>query len=179
MTRFYNVGPEPIQIRSPEEIPDSLQEMSETVGCPRFLLGWREWLQLPDLDVPGIKVKVDTGARSSALHTANYEVYETPEGERVRFILHPIKGRSIERECDAAVLCRKDVKDSGGHGEWRPFIRTTATIGMFSWPIDISLTNREGMRFRMLLGRQALKGFFVVDPQFSYLMSRNLVHRYA
>ena len=127
----------------------------------------------------GIKAKVDTGARSSALHTAEYEIYETAAGDqRVRFVLHPIKGSQVVRECDAPVTGIREVKDSGGHAEQRPFITTTATIGLFSWPIDISLTNREGMRFRMLLGRAALKGYFVVDPDFSYLMSKSLLHCY-
>lgn len=179
MKKFYSINPEASAVTSSEDLPASLLAESEKIEVPRFLIGWREWLSFPDLEVPGIKVKVDTGARSSALHTAEYEVYHTTEGQqRVRFVLHPIPSRSAVRECDTEVIATKEVKDSGGHVETRPFIRTTATIGVFSWPIDISLTNREGMRFRMLLGRVALKGYFVVDPDFSYLMGKSLLHRY-
>ncbi|MGK0184958.1 MAG: hypothetical protein ACI9R3_000732 [Verrucomicrobiales bacterium] len=179
MKEIYNVEPEPIAVTSADQLPVALQVPSTSVDVPRFLLGWREWLQLPDLEIPGIKVKVDTGARSSALHTAEFEIYKTSTDEqRVRFAIHPIRSSSTVRECDAAVTGIREVKDSGGHIEARPFIRTTATIGVFSWPIDISLTNREGMRFRMLLGRAALKGYFVVDPDFSYLMSKSLLYRY-
>ena len=180
MEHFYSVGPKPVAVTSADDMPVLLREKSQAIDSPRFLLGWREWLQLPELGIPGIKVKVDTGARSSALHTAEFEVYVTSGGEqRVRFLVHPIRSSNVERECDAAVIGIREVKDSGGHMESRPFIRTIATIGMFSWPIDISLTNREGMRFRMLLGRAALKGYFVVDPDFSYVMSKSLLHRYV
>ncbi|MDA0814192.1 MAG: RimK/LysX family protein [Verrucomicrobia bacterium] len=176
---IYYVEPEAASVASLDDVPKALLETSRSVAAPRFLVGWREWLQLPEFDVPGIKAKVDTGARSSALHTAEYEMYESGDGEqRVRFVLHPIKGSQFVRECDAPVTGVREVKDSGGHAELRPFITTTAMIGVFSWPIDISLTNREGMRFRMLLGRAALKGYFLVDPDYSYLMSKSLLHRY-
>ncbi|MEZ5327605.1 MAG: RimK/LysX family protein [Verrucomicrobiales bacterium] len=179
MKPIYNVEAQSISVSSSADLPKPLLEMSRSVAASRFLIGWREWLVLPEFDVPGIKAKVDTGARSSALHTAEYEIYETAAGDqRVRFVLHPIKGSQVVRECDAPVTGIREVKDSGGHAEQRPFITTTATIGLFSWPIDISLTNREGMRFRMLLGRAALKGYFVVDPDFSYLMSKSLLHCY-
>lgn len=143
------------------------------------LVGWREWLSLPDLGVEAIKAKVDTGARSSALHTHEYEVYESPEGiSRVRFLLHPLRGRDgVEVQGDAAVVDFAEVKDSGGHRERRPFIRTIVRLGEIGWPVDLNLTNRESMKFRMLLGRTAIRGRFLVDSACSYLQSRELAER--
>lgn len=144
------------------------------------IIGWREWIAFPELDIPGVKAKIDTGARSSALHTHDYEVYDGDDGEkRVRFHLHPLRDRDdVELSCDAPVSDLREVKDSGGHAELRPFIVVNAQLGEFSWPIELSLTNREGMRFRMLLGRAAVKGHFLVDSSRSYLLGRILSKRY-
>lgn len=140
------------------------------------LIGWREWVALPDLGIAGVKAKIDTGARSSALHTHDYEIYETATGERrVRFHLHPLRTRSwLELECDAPVTGLREVKDSGGHVELRPFLTTTVTLGGIAWLVDLSLTNRESMRFRMLIGRAALRGRFHIDPARSYLLGKSL-----
>lgn len=118
-----------------------------------------------------IKAKVDTGARSSALHTHDYEVFQRDGADHVRFHLHPLRtSDSPELECVAPVSDYREVKDSGGHPERRPFIRTRAKIGDIEWDIDLSLTNREGMKFRMLLGRAALAENFIVHPSQSYLL---------
>ncbi len=153
-------------------------EIDEATKLPT--IGWREWLSFPDLGIPGVKAKIDTGARSSALHTHDYEIYESDNGEqRVRFHLHPLKDREdVELECDAPVTGMRVVKDSGGHAENRPFVTVVARLGEFEWPIELSLTNREGMRFRMLLGRTAVKGRFLIDTGRSYLLGRNLARRY-
>ena len=150
---------------------------SSSLSLP--LVGWREWLSLPDLGVEAIKAKVDTGARSSALHTHEYEVYETPEGEmRVRFVLHPVRGEEgVEVKGDSPVVDFAEVKDSGGHVERRPFVETTARLGDHEWPVLINLTNREKMKFRMLLGRTAIRGHFLVDSGRSYLQSRALAEK--
>lgn len=149
-------------------------------SAPLLVIGWREWVSFPDLAIPGVKAKVDTGARSSALHTHDYEIYETPGGEkRVRFHLHPLRNRDdVEVECDAPVTAVREVKDSGGHVELRPFLITTARLGSIEWPIELSLTNRESMRFRMLLGRTALRGRFVVDSGRSTLLGKSRAGRY-
>lgn len=145
----------------------------------RLVIGWREWISLPDLEIPGIKVKIDTGARTSALHTHDFEVFETPAGQRVRFSVHPLpRTDRVLVHCEAEVLDFREVTDSGGRKEARPFIRTRARLGRREWPIDLSLTNRETMRFRMLLGRQALAEDFLVDPASSYLVSKSLRRSY-
>ncbi len=139
------------------------------------LIGWREWLVLPDLGVPAIKAKIDTGARSSALHTHHYEIHQEGDVQMVRFWLHPFPhDPSIEVICHAPVLAFRDVKDSGGHSERRPFIRTRVLLGPYQWKIDINLTNRERMKFRMLLGREAINRRFRIVPESSYLLSPQL-----
>jgi len=143
-------------------------------------IGWREWLSLPGIGVPGIKAKIDTGARTSCLHTHDYEVIERPEGSVVRFHLHPLtRNDKIELTCEAPLIDYKHVKDSGGHQENRPFIKTLAKIGNIEWELELSLSNREGMKFRMLLGRQALAERFIVNPAASYLVGKNLKQEYG
>lgn len=145
-----------------------------------MLIGWREWLELPEIGVAGIKAKVDTGARTSALHTHDYTVYQRDGVDWVRFHLHPLpRNRDVELSCEAPVLAFREVKDSGGHAEHRPFILTPARIGGFEWPIELSLTNRESMKFRMLLGRTSLVPHFRVDPGRSYLIGRRPRRLYA
>jgi hypothetical protein len=137
----------------------------------RPVMGWREWAVLPQLDVPAIKVKVDTGAKTSSLHTYRMENFARDELEYVRFWIHPLQRRTdIEIICEAPVLDRRVVRDSGGHAEERYVIRTPLRIGRHEWDIDLTLTSREDMLFRMLLGRRAIvESNFLVDPRSSYL----------
>ncbi len=133
-------------------------------------VGWREWVALPDVHIPSIKTKIDTGARTSCLHTANYEIFEKDGKDWVRFTVHPIKDRNeVETHAEAAVTDYRVVRDSGGHEERRPFIKTKLLIGGESWSIEISLSNRENMKFRMLLGRTGLHKRALVDCASSYL----------
>ena len=132
-------------------------------------VGWREWIALPELGVPRIKAKIDTGARSSAIHAF---AIERPDPGRVRFGVHPTQKSDAEIWCEAEVLDERWVTDSGGHRELRPFIRTQVEMGEHRWPIEVSLSARDAMRFRMLLGRTALEGRFLVDADASFVMGR-------
>lgn len=144
------------------------------------IIGRREWLRLPDLGILGIEAKTDTGARTSALHTHDYETFLHEDGsEWVRFHLHPLTSTDdIMLTCEAPVLDFRDVKDSSGNAERRPFIESRAVMGDHEWSITLSLTNREGMKYRMLLGRVAIAGHFLVDCQKTHIQSDNLSSEY-
>ena len=134
------------------------------------LIGWREWLSLPALGIPAIKAKVDTGARTSALHTFHTETFRHRGGLFIRFRVHPVQRRAdVEVTCTAPVLDRRQVSDSGGHRETRYVVETPVQLGEKEWTIELTLTDRDSMLFRMLLGRTAIGGRFVVDPEASYL----------
>lgn len=147
--------------------------MSNVGDGAMMVIGWREWLALPELGIPRIKAKSDTGARSSALHVETLESFER-DGERwVRFTLLP---RSRKRRrvdvVEARVVDVRPVTDSGGNRQLRPFIRTELVIGTMRYPIEMSLTNRQAMLFPMLLGRTAMAGRLQVDPTGSFLLGR-------
>ncbi|MDB3910050.1 ATP-dependent zinc protease [Gammaproteobacteria bacterium] len=137
-------------------------------------LGWREWVQLPDLVDVSVKAKVDTGAKTSSLHAFFIEPYTRDGNPWVKFLLHPNQNdNDIEVECHAAVSDRREVSDSGGHKEKRYVIESSIVIGKDVLIAELTLTDRDSMSFRMLLGRNLLRGSFLVDSGSSFLMGGN------
>jgi len=134
------------------------------------LIGWREWVGLPDLSIEAVKAKVDTGASTSSLHAVDIQPFDQDGVPHVRFLVHPIQRRQRpEIACIAQVHDYRPVTSSSGHREERYVIRTKARVGTLSWPIEITLTDRDAMGFRMLLGRQALRRRFLVDSGHSFV----------
>jgi hypothetical protein len=136
------------------------------------VIGWREQIALPELGIPELKAKIDTGARSSALHAFDIETFQDGGKMMVRFKVHPYQ-RNSDRTilAQAEVIDQRDVRNSGGHTQLRPVIQTLVEIGQFAFPIELTLTNRDKMGFRMLLGRQAVRRRFLVDAGQSFLQS--------
>ncbi len=136
----------------------------------KLIIGWREWAALPELGVERIKAKIDTGARTSAIHAFDIEVSKKKGRDWVRFAIHPYQKDDTKIQmCTCPVLDIRIITNSGGAREQRVVIETQLSLGNFSWPIEVTLTNRDVMGFRMLVGRTAIKGQFLVDPGRSFL----------
>lgn len=152
---------------------------SKTVDDTRIVLGWREWAVLPDLCLPAIKAKVDTGAKTSALHAFEVEKFRRDGRDFVRFGMHPLQTtKDLVVECEARLIDERMVSDSGGHSEMRFVIETELVICQHQWSVELTLTNRDSMRFRMLLGRRAMENRAIVDPDASYLCGKLDPHAY-
>lgn len=133
------------------------------------IIGWREWVSLPELGINRIKAKVDSGARSSSLHAFGLEEFERDGINHVRFKVHPIQ-RKTNRfiEVEAKILEYREIRSSSGKASLRPVIVTPIKLLGFEWPIELTLANRNAMGFRMLLGREAFRGRFLIDAGNSY-----------
>jgi ribosomal protein S6--L-glutamate ligase len=139
----------------------------------KTIVGSEEWCGLAALHIPAIKVRVDSGARTSAIHAFNIKPFKRGGMPWVRFELHPLqKNITTTVECEAEVVDRRIVKNSGGSSEKRYVIRTPLTLGGKTWDIELTLTNRDSMGYRMLLGREAMEGRILVDPSASLSLGR-------
>jgi len=148
------------------------QSKSKLSSLPKTMVGWREWVSLPELNIKRIKAKVDSGARTSALHAFALRPFKQDNKHYIRFKIHPMQRKTDETvDCLAEVQDIRWVTDSGGHRERRYVITTMLTVGAETWPIEITLTNRDTMNFRMLLGRTAMKHRIIVNPALSFLVS--------
>ena len=166
-----------IEEASSIEVAANLGLPSNKRNARRIVLGRHEWVGLPDLGIPSIKAKVDTGARTSAIHAFELQTEEREDGLWVRFSVHPDQGSEARViVCQAPVADQRVVRDSGGHEEPRYVIETALQLGGVEWPIEVTLTSRDNMGFRMLLGRTAIRRRFVVDSARSYLIGKKPHH---
>lgn len=143
-----------------------------TLSPSKALAGWREWVGLPDLGVARVKAKLDTGARTSAIHAWNIALEgDEAAGAWIRFDLHPLqRDNSLVVPCRAQLVDIRDIRNSGGGRERRYVIRTQLALGETTWPIELSLTNRDQMGFRLLIGRAAVRDHLIVDPGRSFVL---------
>lgn len=131
---------------------------------PFMMVGWNEWCALPELHIPAIKAKIDTGAKTSALHAFNIHPFAHHGKHFVRFDLHPLQSNDkVVVTCRAAVIDQRYVMSSNGHKEHRYVISTTLRLGSSAWKIELTLSNRDPLKFRMLLGREALNHRVIID----------------
>lgn len=151
------------------------RQVRSTAAGRAFLpaIGWREWLSFPGLGIDAIKAKIDTGARTSALHAFKVTPFERDGRQYVAFSIHPNqRDQDTVLDCEAPVVDRRSVRDSGGHAEMRYVIEAEICIGQHHLMAEVTLTDRDSMQFRCLLGRTALKKTFVVDSGRSYLLGK-------
>ena len=146
---------------------------SSTSSDKQPFVGWREWVSLPQFDIVRIKAKIDTGARSSALHASNIKRFRRNDQSMVRFDICPTQhSRAGLVTVEAALLEMRSIRSSNGKAQVRPVIRTPVILGDRQWELELTLTNRDAMGFRMLLGRQALRKRFLIDPGRSYVQGK-------
>lgn len=139
----------------------------------RISIGWREWVRLPELGEFKIKAKIDTGARSSSIHAFQIEYFEKSGKTHVRFAIHPLqRDAKITIRTEAEVLEFREIRSSNGQLSKRPVIVTSVQMGEATWPIELTLANRDSMGFRMLLGREALRKRCLIDPGSSFYLGQ-------
>ena len=142
-------------------------------ATPLVIIGWREWLALPQLRIPRIKAKIDTGARSSSLHAFDLETFQDSGNPFVRFNVHPVQRRDdLSVSCEAPIHDIRSVRSSSGVAAERIVIQTAVMWMGETWTVDLTLADRAQMGFRMLLGREAIRSRMLVDPGQSYFGGR-------
>jgi len=136
-------------------------------------IGWREWVGFPELGIDRIKAKIDTGARTSVIHAFRVRKIDDEDKPRVEFYLHPVqRRRNPELHCIAQIVDERIVKSSNGKSETRYVIITPMRLGKDTWPVELTLSDRDQMGFRVLAGRAAIRGHCIVDPGASFLLGR-------
>lgn len=146
--------------------------MTQALDKNRESIGWREWVSLPKLKISRIKAKIDTGAKTSSIHAEDIEFLTVKGKDFVRFTLYPMQGNHLKKKrITSEVVDYRRVRSSNGLSELRPVILTDISMGRRTWLIEITLTNRDLMGFRLLLGREALKNRFIIYPGKSFLLS--------
>lgn len=144
-------------------------------GIELSVIGWREWVELPLLGINQLKAKIDTGARTSVLHAFEVNLYNKNQQKMVGFSIHPMQySKEKILHCESELYGMRWVADSGGHKELRPVIKTDIKLGLLSWSIEITLTNRDDMRFRFLLGRTAIPKNTLINTSRSYLVGKSI-----
>ena len=144
---------------------------------PFVTVGWREWVAFPEIGLPAVRAKVDTGAATSSLHAHGIETFEDDGEPWARFVVHPFfRTERLSVPCEAPVIDERSVTSSSGHTETRVVVGVTLRLGVRSdapeWPVEATLTDRRGMGFPMLLGREAMAGRVLVDSGASYVLGR-------
>lgn len=146
---------------------------SDTDSPSHTIVGWREWVSLPGLGVPWVKAKLDTGARSSAIHAFDIEPFERDGDDWVRYSIHPWQRTAEEAvECESRVIAQRSIRSSSGHTEVRHVVSMDISLAGRVVTSEVTLSRRDEMGFRMLVGREALRQGFLVDPRRSYLGGR-------
>jgi hypothetical protein len=163
--RHSSPGPDPMP-------PTKKPRKRKLRARPTEVVGWREWVVLPELGIGAIKAKIDTGARSSSLHAYDMKRFKRRGVSMIRFKVHPIQrdARTVV-QAEARLVDLRKVRSSSGVQTLRPVIVTPLELGGRSWEIEVTLVRRDEMGFRMLLGRQALRGHLLVDPGGSFMVS--------
>jgi hypothetical protein len=155
-----------------------MKKVASRKRTTRPVIGWREWVELPELGVRFIKAKIDTGARTSALHALELEPFRRKGQDWIRFQVHPLqKDRETTVVAQARLIDYRDVKSSNGRISRRPVIQTSLQLLDLEWPIELTLVNRDQMGFRLLLGRTALRNRLLVDCSASYCDSSRCPER--
>lgn len=151
----------------------SMSKSPKTPKPPSKTIGWREWLALPDLGVEAVKAKIDTGARTSSLHALHLKPFERDGKTWIRFEVHPLQRNSkLSIHAEAEVIEFREVRSSNGHTTRRPVILTNILWDGELWPVELTLASRDEMGFRMLLGREAVRGRYSVDAGNSWYGGR-------
>ncbi len=136
-------------------------------------IGWREWIGFPELGIDRIKAKIDTGARTSVIHAFRIKKIGDGDEAKVKFYLHPVqRKRKPELQCVAQIVDEREVRSSNGELEMRYVIVTPMRMGEDIWPVELTLSNRDQMGFRVLVGRSAIRGRYMVDPGTSFVLGR-------